>query len=215
LATDVYHYHKIKHLRDTYGDALRILYVNPWISYTQPLNMLVDKAFGIGASELILQSIDVWTSRSQMSALISQMDDKTLVVGAKMDEFHGRKEGLNPISGWCCPWNTLAIWDLKKLGITGFLPLSGGNLDDLQGGVEEVMAISILQQIINDQCRAKIVNVGTVKWDVDWPCSDRAKAHQIKMESKNKRAKNQMNYLNLQTAQVEVINTLMTRSQDD
>lgn len=205
IAIDETHFNEIKHFKNVYGSSLRILHVNPWISFTQPLNMLVEKAMGIRATQLILQSIEVFVTEDQIAQLESHLDKNTLVVGAKMTEKHAKHSGWQKLTGDSCPWNTLALWDVQKLGITGFLPLSSGHLDKIPGGVEEVAVISLLQKLYPDKCIAKVVNIGEIIWEHNITGDHRRKLHEKKMLSKAFRAAAQLSCLGIPPGEVYII----------
>ncbi|OQW92032.1 MAG: hypothetical protein BWK78_02875 [Thiotrichaceae bacterium IS1] len=205
IATDVTHFSRLKYIENVYGSALRILYVHPWISFTQPLNTLVETAMWIGATQLILQSIEVLVNEEQITQLGSYLDQNTLVVGAKMTAKHAKHSGWQKLTGDSCPWNTLALWDVQKLGITGFLPLSSGHLDKIPGGVEEVAVISLLQKLYPDKCIAKVVNIGEIIWEHNITGDHRRKLHEKKMLSKAFRAAAQLSFLGIPPGEVHII----------
>ncbi len=187
-----------------FGDKIQIFHVNPWISYTQPLNMIVEKALALETTHLLFQSIEVTIDKDDVQRLFDNMDAQTLVVGAKLHPRHGRRRGKQPLDGWNTPWNTLALWNLQKLGLSGFLTISSGNIDGIPGGVEEVVAISLLQHLQPSQMKAKLIKLHSVHWDVSWDCEHRTKYHETKMASKDQRAAAQLDVLHLQDGIVEV-----------
>jgi len=205
IATDVTHFSKIKYIENAYGSNLKILHVDPWISFTQPLNMLVEKAMGIKATQLILQSIEVFVTEDQITQLESHLDKNTLVVGAKLTKTHAKHSGWQKLTGDSCPWNTLAIWDVQKLGITGFLPLSSGHLDKIPGGIEEVAVISLLQHLYPHKCMAKVIDIGEIIWEHNITCNHRRKLHDNKMLSKAFRASAQLDFLGIPPGEVYII----------
>ena len=105
IATDVVHFKQIKYFKKIYGSYLRILYVESWISFTQPLNMLVEKSMWLGATQLLLQSIEIFVNKAQVTKLESHLDKNTLVVGAKMSQDHAKHFGWQKLTGCSCPWN--------------------------------------------------------------------------------------------------------------
>ena len=62
---------------------------------------------------------------------------------------------MNVIRGRTCPWNTFAIWDVKKLALTGF-PLIGDGIEGIAGKLQRQKSIEIevLIHIIKDIYRA-------------------------------------------------------------
>lgn len=189
---------------ESFGERIRIFFIHPWISYTQPLNMLVEKSLALGAGRIIFQSVEVEVEPEDIQKLYDHMDDQTLVVGAKLHNDHGAVPGEQTIDGWSTPWNTLAVWNLNKLGLTGFLTISSGNIDDIAGGVEEVPVISLLQMLRPGVMQAKLVELSSVVWNATWICQDRTDYHRQKMLSKNYRTQIQLEALGLQPGTVIV-----------
>lgn len=188
-----------------FGERLRVFHIDPWISFTQPLNMIVEKALSLHAEKLLFQSIEVTLEREDVAVMLEHLKPDTLVVGAKLHPRHGSKKGKQPLDGWNTPWNTLALWDLQKLGLTGFLSISSGNIDHIPGGVEEVVAISLLQYLKGDTMQAKLIDLPTVHWDASWECALRTKYHESKMASKAERAYRQLQVLNIKDGKVVVL----------
>ncbi len=102
-----------------------------------------------------------------------------------------------PLTGRTTPWNTLALWNLKKLALTGFLLLSDGLLDPEAYGVEEVPAIATLQLLLGPhQALAKLIAVPGVTWKVDFDQdAQRQTWQEEKMKSKVTRAQRQLELL--------------------
>ena len=188
-----------------FGDQLKVFHIDPWISFTQPLNMIIEKALSLKATALLFQSIEVTLEDRDIGRLQQHLDANTLVVGAKLHPKHGEKRGRQPLNGWNSPWNTLALWDLQKLGLTGFLTISSGNIDGIPGGVEEVVAISLLQHLKPGMMEAKLIELPTVHWDATWECALRTKYHESKMASKGERAFRQLQMLSIKDGKVTVL----------
>jgi len=205
LVVDHRYYETLETIFSKFGERLRVFHIHPWISFTQPLNMIVEKALSLHAEKLLFQSIEVTLEREDVLVLQKHLDNKTLVVGAKLHPKHGVKKGKQPLNGWNTPWNTLALWDLQKLGLTGFLSISSGNIDHVPGGVEEVVAISLLQYLKGDTMQAKLIDLPTVHWDANWECALRTKYHESKMASKAERAWKQLQVLNIKDGKVVVL----------
>lgn len=65
-----------------------------------------------------------------------ESDKHILVVGTEISG-HDFNEGLHPVRGRTCPWNTAAIWNVQLLSITGFPMIGDGTADRREiGGVE-------------------------------------------------------------------------------
>ncbi len=204
LVVDHRYFEALEWVFSEFGEKIKVFHVNPWISYTQPLNMIVEKGLALGITHVLFQSIEVSIDKKDVEKLFTNMDDKTLVVGAKLHEKHGRRSGKHVLNGWNSPWNTLALWNLQKLGLTGFLTISSGNIDGIPGGVEEVVAISTLQHLQPSQMKARLIRLDSVHWDVSWDCEHRVKYHEVKMASKDERAYAQLEVLHIQDGIVEV-----------
>lgn len=204
LVLDHRYFEALDGVFDTFKERVKLFHVHPWISYTQPLNMIVEKALALKVTHLLFQSIEVTISKDDVDKLFEHSDENTLVIGAKLHERHGEKKGIQPLSGWNTPWNTLALWNLQKLGLTGFLTISSGNIEGIPGGVEEVVAISILQHLQPEKMMAKLIKLDSVHWDVSWECEHRTRYHESKMASKEERAYAQLGILNIKDGKVFV-----------
>jgi len=205
LVVDHRYFETLRGIFPKFGERLRVFHIDPWISFTQPLNMIVEKALSLHAEKLLFQSIEVTLESKDVAVMLEHLKPDTLVVGAKLHPKHGRKKGRQPLDGWNTPWNTLALWDLQKLGLTGFLSISSGNIDHIPGGVEEVVAISLLQYLKSDTMQAKLIDLPTVHWDASWECALRTKYHESKMASKAERAYKQLQVLNIKDGKVVVL----------
>jgi hypothetical protein len=209
VVVDTKYLEAIQKAKDDFKDRIQFFHIDPWISFTQPLNMLVEKALSMGAKELLFQSIEVDISLCDMEKLESHLKDDTLVVGAKLHESHGdEKQICTKLDGWHTPWNTLALWNIDKLGLIGFLTLSSGNLEDIPGGIEEVVTISLLQKLKPYEMKAKVINLSSVKWNTDWDSKQREIYHKQKMESKDKRSQIQLKKLGIEAGVVEMLSEI-------
>ena len=103
------------------------------------------------------------------------------------------------LNGRTCPWNTLAVWNLPKLALTGFPMVT--EMPDC-AGVEECVTIALQQKLFGDnQTKAILVRVPDVDWEVDEYFQgdpQRKKWHDTKMKSKLDRAAKQMKMLSLE-----------------
>jgi hypothetical protein len=92
------------------------------------------------------------------------------------------------------PWNTLCVWNLDMLSLTGFLAVSD---QGVSAGIEECVAIAVLQKLFPNAI-AKLVQVPEIVWEESFEGdAERQKWHEQKMKSKGERATLQMNRLNL------------------
>jgi hypothetical protein len=205
VVVDTRYLQAIQNAKEDFKDRIQFFHINPWISFTQPLNMLVEKALSIGAKELLFQSIEVEISLCDIEKLESHLKSDTLVVGAQLHAKHGRdKKGLVKLDGWTTPWNTLALWNIEKLGLTGFLSISSGNLEKIPGGIEEVVTISLLQKLKNEM-KAKLVELSSVHWQTNFDTQQREDYHKEKMQSKEERSIIQLETMGLKAGEVEII----------
>ena len=98
-----------------------------------------------------------------------------------------------PLTGRTTPWNTMCVWDLDKLSLTGFSLVS-----DLgkSAGVEECVAIALLQKIY-PKSEARLVKIDGIEWEETFQDEERQKWHDQKMKSKVERPKIQLELLGL------------------
>lgn len=125
-----------------------LLNVSPWGNFVPALNALISYACltplsdGSYANTILFISAETTMTRDAMIKLDQHMDlEDTLVVGAALpghdyvkksddnDERKGREIDLN---GRTCPWNTLALWNLKKMTL-GF-PLVADGIHKMDDG---------------------------------------------------------------------------------
>jgi len=207
VVVDKRYYDTTHNILDSYGNRLKLFFIDPWISFTQPLNLLIEKALSLGAKELLFQSIELTISLNDMLILEKHLKKDTLVVGAKICEKHCPENLDYPtiINGWTTPWNTLALWNLEKLALTGFLSISSGNLTNIAGGIEEVVTISLLQKLQPKTMKAKVIKLPSVVWNIEWSSEERNDYHRKKMKSKDKRSQIQLKHLNIQAGKVSLI----------
>lgn len=167
-----------------------------WGKFTPPLNILLRHATLNKDRWLLFQSVEVLAEQRAVTTLLSHMDDKTLVVGLALEHSHRFSEGVQPLTGLTCPWNTFAVWNVEKLGRTGFLPISDGvpPLSPEAAGVEELAAIALIQMLFPKNAAAKLVKLHSslYSWDINFKCEARLALHRKKMQSKLDRPKHQV-----------------------
>lgn len=128
--------------------------------------------------------------KDQVNALLAEMDDQTLVAGARFGE-HRFEPGEHEIDGLTTPWNTFAIWnvDLLRTWAGGF-PVSGTYPQNpALGGVEEIDAIVTAQTnalATGSQLTAKLVEVPGFyeSWNMNGWTKEQVEKHEAKMASK-------------------------------
>jgi hypothetical protein len=168
--------------------------------------------------QILFCSAETSCSAQAVRTLQWHLQADTAVVGACLPghEYHNQGTttttktgtGTDVVPGGCVelngrtsPWNTLALWDLRKLALTGFLLVSDGLLSDDETdpsfGIEEVVATCLLQKLLGaDQAKSKLVQLTASEDVVDWNQAfddpARQKWHEEKMASKLSRANKQL-----------------------
>ena len=161
---------------------------------TPGLNAILREASHLKATYLLYQSVEVQATAEAITLLHHHLTSDTLVVGAAFPGMHVFEEGVQELNGLASPWNTLAMWNLSKLAITGFLSVSDGLYAHVLGGVEEVPVIALLQHIRGEEAKAKLIllNDALMHWTNTWDDASRVTWHKRKMNSKLERARGQM-----------------------
>jgi hypothetical protein len=170
-----------------------------------------------GGHQILFCSAETTCSAQSVQTLQSHLQADTAVVGACLpgheykcqtaatatsddqQQQKQREPTVVELNGRTSPWNTLALWDLRKLALTGFLLVSDGLLSDDQTdpsfGIEEVVAISLLQRLLGpENAKAKLVQLtsSSVDWNQEFDDPERKKWHEQKMNSKRTRAARQL-----------------------
>jgi hypothetical protein len=191
-----------------YVDAIRtalpenspiiVLPVTPWGKFVPALNALVSQAKTLEIPLIMFVSAEVNVSLNTIETLCSHVteDPDAIVAGAALPghEYSGI-EGSNEVqlNGRSIPWNTLAVWSVEKLSITGFQLCSDFGSS---GGIEECVAFGLLQKLFPNS-KAKLVKLADIQWEQTFDDEERRKWHDFKMESKMERAEIQMKRMNL------------------
>jgi pyrrolidone-carboxylate peptidase len=197
---------------------IHVLPVQPWGNFTPALNALIQWACETqSASQILFVSAETAAPRETALATLQShlTDGHTLVVGAVLPGHdHNVPDGLasvsRELSGRTTPWNTLALWDLSKLSLTGFQLVSEGLRDystgstgGSMGGVEEVAVIALHQLLFPGESKAKLVPVDGIRWEQDFTDPARRQWHEQKMQSKVERPAYQLGLLRLRNGTVE------------
>ena len=191
-------------LRIGYENSTEVITIDPWGGFTHALNVATQCASDQKFEIIAFQSLEVTMTREIVFNLLDYFKDSdTLLVGPTL-QGHLFKPGVCEISGRTCPWNTFALWDIRKLQLTGFPLIGNGNRKlDISGGVEEVTTVSLLQYM-NPAWRAYLVNTsGLVDWDTRFADPKRAEWHEKKMSSKDLRPAAQMKVLGIPSGKTE------------
>ncbi|GAX20377.1 hypothetical protein FisN_9Hh090 [Fistulifera solaris] len=185
-------------------ERIHVLPVTPWGEFVSALNALVIYARKrLQADRILFLSAETVVDRDGIQELLAHLTPDTLVVGARLPGHVVRGECVTLLSGTTSPWNTLAVWDLHKLSLTGFQLVSDGLLTDDKEepsfGVEEVVAIALLQKLLGtENAKAKLVTLKHVDWQVDsFDDPERRKWQEEKMKSKEIRAQRQLDLIGL------------------
>lgn len=185
--------------------------VTPWGMFVPALNALITYARRKQqppADRILFISAETTADSQDIQQLLTHLTPDTLVVGARLLGHAGSRGDdtesvVLPLSGTTSPWNTLAIWDLQKLALTGFQLVSDGLLtgdkEEPSFGIEEVVAIALLQKLLGKvNAKAKLVSLKNVNWQVDsFEDQERQKWHEEKMKSKDIRAQRQLDLMGL------------------
>jgi hypothetical protein len=204
----------------TAATRLHVLSVTPWGKFVPALNALVQFAAanispplyegkqsdGIWLHQILFCSAETACSAQAVKTLQRHLQADTAVVGACLPGHDYKGTSVVELNGRTSPWNTLALWDLRKLALTGFLLVSDGLLSDDKldpsFGIEAVVATCLLQKLLGpDQAKSKLVqltstsgddNDSAVGWNQDFDDPARKKWHEQKMASKVTRAARQL-----------------------
>jgi len=186
-----------------------VIPTTPWGNFVPALNTLVRWACVScpEAERIAFLSLETHaTSEAILELCRHVVLSDTLVAGAALPGHQhqsssidsGKKEDIGTIvelTGRTCPWNTLAIWNLKRLALTGFPLLADGlhmNEDGSPGaaGIEEFSTILIHQKLsAPETVKAKLVQITQgLNWEQTFEDEERRKWHEFKMQTKNTRA---------------------------
>jgi len=113
-----------------YAD-IEVLHVPVWGAFVPALNTLLGEAQRRVAKYILFQSLEVACHPAVLRKLLDFHEPDTLVVGPVLNG-HIFTEGKQVLNGRTTPWNTLALWSTRKLGLTGFLSVAEGLPDGSQ-----------------------------------------------------------------------------------
>jgi hypothetical protein len=190
----------------TQDSNIEVITVVPWYQNIPALNAILEQAAQHGASYLLFASAETTTSRGLVNVMLQHMTSQTLVTGAVFPGHDYHAKSRQPLNGRTSPWNTLAMWNVDKLALTGFpMVAEGVHRDEVDGkpiaaGVEEVSAIALLQKMLGaESAKAKLLPLQDVQWRRDFDEDDeRRRYHEQKMQSKVERPAKHLKLLGLE-----------------
>lgn len=192
----------VREVAAEFGDQVSIIPVLNWTGFTPALNALLADATTAGSTSIMFASLEMIVDSASTSCLLSELTKETLVVGARLPG-HSFLEGNKCVlDGTTTPWNTLAVWSVKKLSLTGFLSVADGLGKKGAAGVEEVSVIALHQRMSPNISKAKVVRVPGIEWQTNWNDSERIENHRKKMESKFTRANEQQKLMAIESGTV-------------
>jgi len=127
------------------GFKVNILHVPCWGAFVPALNALLNFAQGKGKKYILYQSLEVCCARDVLQRLLDHHTADTLVVGPVVDG-HVFCDGEQPLNGRSSPWNTLALWSVRKLALTGFLCIADG-LPDVPPSVSRETSMAFADEL--------------------------------------------------------------------
>jgi len=107
------------------GFKVHVLPVPCWGAFVPALNTLLNFAQRCGMKFILYQSLEVQCTAAVLQRFLDHHTNDTLVVGPVFNG-HDFKSGERPLNGRTTPWNTLALWSVRKLALTGFLCIADG-----------------------------------------------------------------------------------------
>jgi hypothetical protein len=107
-----------------------VVSVEPWGQFVPALNALLVAASQHACSHVLFQSLEVHINADHVRVLKEHHKEDVLVVGKAFSDAHNFNAGERDLTGLTTPWNTLSLWSVQKLGLTGFLSVSDGIVQD-------------------------------------------------------------------------------------
>lgn len=187
-------------LRDQFP-SITVIPVTPWGKFVMPLNAMILVAAGEGADTILFTSAEFAPSVPIVEKLEKALIVKdAFVAGARLqghdfiENPKGAREIVKDANGRQVPWNTYALWDLHSLANIGFPLVGDSPYEPASAGVEELVAIKIIETISTCGRSAVLVSIPEMssEWDTSSWDADRITAHQKKMDSKIQRPARQL-----------------------
>lgn len=104
---------------------IKVLAVPCWGAFVPALNALLGYARQLGCRHILYHSLEVQCTPDVLQRLLDYYTRYTLVVGAALAG-HNFEAGEQRLNGRTAPWNTLSLWSVRKLSVTGFLCIADG-----------------------------------------------------------------------------------------
>jgi hypothetical protein len=163
-----------------------VIPVSPWGKFVPALNTLLAHASVSECTLFLYQSLEVEAGSETVRVLRQHLGDEgVFVAGAALPGHAHAGHAKVLLAGNTTPWNTLALWRVCVLALTGFPSIADGLVEGASvGGVEEVSAIAVLQKLVPQKAGARLVRVPGIEWKVQFHDPARAEWHSKKMASK-------------------------------
>lgn len=179
--------------------------VTPWGKFVQPLNALVLKATAAGADTLLLASAEFPPLLAATEKLLSYLNEKTLMVGARLPEHEFLPGGNERARGMTVPWNTYNLLNLPLIARTGFVLVGDGPFDSAMAGVEELATAAVHQQLWGVDIKLVHIPEFYKEWNTAGWDAERHALHAKKITSKNARPEAQLAFAGLTAPHVQHI----------
>mmetsp|Transcript_110143 Transcript_110143/g.322265 ORF Transcript_110143/g.322265 Transcript_110143/m.322265 type:complete len:795 (+) Transcript_110143:68-2452(+) len=117
----------VRHIAEEVAPGFKV-YVLPvpcWGNFVPALNTLLNFSQQCSMKYILYQSLEVQCRAAVLQKLLDHHTHDTLVVGPVFSG-HDFRAGEQPLNGRTTPWNTLALWSMRKLALTGFLCIADG-----------------------------------------------------------------------------------------
>jgi hypothetical protein len=140
------------------GFHIEVLHVPAWGAFVPALNALLGLAQQRGMKYILYHSLEVTCAPGVLERLLDHFTTTGMLVAGPVLDGHTFEDGEQPLNGRTTPWNTLALWSVRKLALTGFLSIADGLPEQVshRDGLDEESGCTTSQALI-----------GTVDW---WTC---------------------------------------------
>mmetsp|Transcript_30862 Transcript_30862/g.98464 ORF Transcript_30862/g.98464 Transcript_30862/m.98464 type:complete len:820 (-) Transcript_30862:90-2549(-) len=144
------------------GFKVHVLPVPCWGAFVPALNALLNFAQRCGMKYILYQSLEVRCTAGVLQRLLDHHTGDTLVVGPVLSG-HDFKAGEQRLNGRTTPWNTLALWSVRKLALTGFLCIADG-LPDVPPSIGKEGAAQFQQNPQEQEMDTSTGPMGSDNW---------------------------------------------------